>query len=130
MRFMYGFIAVFLGGGLGSAARHGINLIAAQSSASRYPVGTFLINVLGSLLIGLLVELFALRLELPANLRLFLITGILGGFTTFSTFSMEIGLLQQRGQTGAAIAYALASLICGVAAMFAGMHLTRQLLSH
>ncbi len=127
---MYGFMAVFLGGGLGSAARHGINLIAAQSGASRYPVGTFLINVLGSFLIGVLVELFALRMQLPANLRLFLITGILGGFTTFSTFSMEIGLLQQRGQSGAAIAYALASVICGVAAMFAGMQLTRQLLSH
>jgi fluoride exporter len=127
---MYAFMAVFLGGGLGSAARHGINLIAAQSSVSRYPVGTFLINVLGSLLIGLLVELFALRLQLPANLRLFLITGILGGFTTFSTFSLEVGLLHQRGQTGAAVVYALASVVCGVAAMFAGMHVTRQLLSH
>jgi CrcB protein len=67
---------------------------------------------------------------LPASLRLFLITGILGGFTTFSTFSMEVGLLHQRGQTGAAVVYALASVVCGIAAMFAGMHLTRQLLSH
>lgn len=127
---MNGFLMVFLGGGLGSAARHGINLLAMQVAGLRYPVGTFLVNVLGSLLIGLLVELFALRLQLPANLRLFLITGILGGFTTFSTFSMEVGLLHQRGQTGAAVVYALASVVCGVAAMFAGMHLTRQLLSH
>jgi CrcB protein len=126
---MYGFLMVFLGGGLGSAARHGINLITVQSVGTRYPLGTFLINMAGSLLIGVLAELFALRLQLPANLRLFLVTGILGGFTTFSTFSLEIGLMHERGQTGAAIFYAAASVVCGVAAMFAGMHLARQLLS-
>jgi fluoride exporter len=129
-RTLYGFLTVFLGGGLGSAARHGINLLSIQFTGLRYPVGTFLINVLGSLLIGVLVELFALRMQLPANLRLFLVTGILGGFTTFSTFSLEIGLLHQRGQTGVAILYATASVVCGVVALFAGMYLTRQLLSH
>lgn len=126
---MYGFLMVFLGGGLGSAARHGINLLAMQFPGLRFPVGTFLVNVLGSLAIGVLAGLFALRLQLPAELRLFLFTGILGGFTTFSAFSLEIGLLHERGQTSAAIFYATASVICGVAAMFAGLHLARALLS-
>jgi CrcB protein len=122
-----GFLAVFLGGGLGAAARHGVNMLSLQWGGSRYPVGTFVINVLGSLLIGVLAESFALFTQWSANMRLFLITGILGGFTTFSAFSLEIGLLYERGQRGAAIVYAALSVICGVAAMFAGMYAVRRL---
>jgi fluoride exporter len=124
-----GFLMVFLGGGLGSAARHGINLLSMQYTGLRFPLGTFLINVLGSFLIGALAGLFAMRLHLPSDLRLFLVTGVLGGFTTFSAFSLEIGLLHERGQTGAAVFYATASVICGVAAMFAGLYLARGLLA-
>ncbi len=121
------FLIVFLGGGLGSACRHGVNLIAAQFPGSRYPIGTFCINVLGSLLIGVFAEWFALRSQLPSNLRLFLITGILGGFTTFSAFSLEIGLLYERGETLAAATYAIASVACGVAALFCGIYIVRSL---
>ncbi|MBS0377582.1 MAG: fluoride efflux transporter CrcB [Proteobacteria bacterium] len=121
------FLIVFLGGGLGAACRHGINVIASQFPGLRYPVGTFCINVLGSLLIGVLAEWFALRSQLPANLRLFLITGILGGFTTFSAFSLEIGLLYERGETAAAAVYAIASVVFGVAALFCGMYVVRSL---
>jgi fluoride exporter len=120
------FVLVFLGGGLGSAARHGVNLLAMRLG-SPYPVGTFCINVLGSLIIGLLAEWFALRAQLPANLRVFLITGIVGGFTTFSAFSLEIGLLHERGETLAAVTYAVASVLFGVAALFVGMYLVRHL---
>lgn len=127
---MQGFIIVFLGGGLGAAARHGVNLFAAHHAGTRYPLGTFVVNVVGSLLIGIITEWFALRSHLPPHLRLFLVTGILGGFTTFSTFSLEVGLLHARGETLAASLYAVGSVVCAVGAMFAGIQIVRQVLMH
>lgn len=124
---MNGFLVVFLGGGLGAAARHGVNLLGAQWGNLRFPWGTLLINVVGSLLIGVLAEWFALRTQLPQPLRLFLITGVLGGFTTFSAFSLEVGLLLERGQALAAAGYVAASVLGGVGAMFLGTLLVRQL---
>ena len=82
--------------------------------------------MLGSLFIGALAEWFALQSQSSGSLRLFLVTGILGGFTTFSAFSLEIGLLHERGETGAAIAYAVLSVVCGVTAMFGGMLAVRH----
>lgn len=124
-----GYLFVFIGGGLGSIARHSVNILAAQYLGTRYPYGTFCINIVGSLLIGVLAATFAVHASLPSNARLFLITGIVGGFTTFSAFSLEIGLLQERGETMAAITYAVASVACGVAALFIGMALTRHYLT-
>jgi fluoride exporter len=124
---MNGFVAVFLGGGLGAAARHGVNLLVAQLTTARFPWGTLAINVIGSLLIGVLAEWFALRAQLPQPLRLFLITGVLGGFTTFSAFSLEVGLLMERGQMMTAAGYVLASLVGAVGAMFVGMYTVRHL---
>jgi fluoride exporter len=121
-----GFLAVFLGGGIGAAARHGVNLLSAQAVGVRFPWGTLAVNVLGSLLIGALVEWFALRVHLGQPLRLFLITGVLGGFTTFSAFSLEVGLLMQRGQMLSAAGYVSGSVVGAVGAMFIGMHLVRQ----
>ena len=126
---MNGFFIVFLGGGLGAMCRHGVNVLAAQLVGTRYPVGTFAINVLGSLLIGVLAEWFAQRSHLSPYLRLFLITGILGGFTTFSAFSLEVGLLHERGDTTAAVVYGIASVICAVGAMFGGMYAIRHFAS-
>jgi len=119
------FLIVFLGGGLGSAMRHGVNVLAARHVASGFPFGTLAINVLGSFVMGLVVELLALRMGLPQNLRLFLTTGILGGFTTFSTFSLEAALLHERGQTALAGGYVAASVVLGVGALFLGMALVR-----
>lgn len=124
---MNGFILVFLGGGLGAAARHGINMLATHWNFTRYPVGTFVINVAGSLAIGIFAEVFALRTQWSGSARLFLITGILGGFTTFSAYSLEVGLLYERGQRLAAAIYATGSVVCAVAAMFAGMYAVRRL---
>ncbi len=126
---MQGFIFVFLGGGFGAAARHGVNLLSTRLGGTAYPWGTFCINVLGSLVIGLLAEWFALRTQLPPNLRLFLITGILGGFTTFSAFALEVGLLHERGANAAAVFYAFSSVVCAVGAMFIGMYAIRHLVS-
>ena len=121
------YLLVFAGGGIGAALRHWVNRIALALYGADYPWGTLFINVSGSLLMGVVVELATLRTGLPAHLRLFIATGILGGYTTFSTFSLETGMLHARGDTAMAIAYALGSLVLGVAAFFAGMHGVRAL---
>jgi fluoride exporter len=119
---IYGFILVFVGGGLGSALRHGSNLLALRLVGSAYPLGTLAINVLGAFV----MEWFALKTSLPQSARLFITTGILGGFTTFSTYALEIGMLYERGDWLASVLYALGSLVLGVAALFAGLGLVRM----
>ncbi|MFO7304047.1 MAG: fluoride efflux transporter CrcB [Gammaproteobacteria bacterium] len=119
-------LLVFIGGGLGSVLRHGVNLLAAKIFATGYPIGTFLVNVVGALLVGMLAEAFS-RGHLPADLRLFFITGLLGGFTTFSAYSLEIGVLYERGESLAALAYAIASVVGAVGALFVGMYAVRHL---
>jgi CrcB protein len=122
-----GYLIVFLGGGLGAALRHGINIAAARFAGTSFPYGTLFINVAGSLAMGLIAEYFALKGGLPQHWRLFLTTGILGGFTTFSAFSLEAALLYERGQiTGAAI-YVVASVVLAVGALFAGLAIVRAL---
>jgi len=125
---IYGFILVFVGGGLGSALRHGSNLLALRLVGSAYPLGTLAINVLGAFVMGVVVEWFALKTSLPQSARLFITTGILGGFTTFSTYALEIGLLLQRGQHGLAALYAGGSVALGLAGLFGGMKLARLVL--
>jgi CrcB protein len=122
-----GFVIVFLGGGLGSAARYGVGVLALRWIGSGYPWGTFGINVVGSFAMGVVAEYFALKSGLSQPLRLFLTTGIIGGFTTFSTYALETALLQERGELGAALTYALGSVVVGVAALFAGLALVRVL---
>jgi CrcB protein len=119
------YLIVFLGGGLGSAARHGVNLLAARLVGTGYPFGTFGINVLGSFLMGVIAEYFALKSGLSQPLRLLLTTGILGGFTTFSTFSLESALLVERDQFAVAGIYVAASIAVGIGALFAGLAVVR-----
>jgi len=127
MRIMLGFVVVFLGGGLGAALRHGINLAAARTIGTAFPYGTLFINVLGSLCMGLIVEYFALKSGLSQRWLLFITTGILGGFTTFSTFSLDTALLYERGELAAAALYVIASVAVAIAALFAGMAVVRAL---
>lgn len=122
-------LLVFLGGGIGSAARYGVGVLSLRLIGGSYPLGTFAINVLGSFAMGVVAEWFALRSGLSQPLRLFLTTGIIGGFTTFSTFSLETALLYQRNELGAALTYVLGSVVVGVAALFAGLALVRLLLN-
>jgi len=122
-----GYLIVFLGGGIGAALRHGINLFAFRLVGTGFPYGTLLINVLGSLAMGLIAEYFALKGSLPQHLRLFLTTGILGGFTTFSAFSLEAALLYERGQLAGAAIYVVASVVLAIAALFAGLAIVRAL---
>jgi len=122
-----GYVLVFLGGGLGAMARHGVNLAAARMLGIGFPYGTVIVNVTGSLLMGLLAGLFALKLDLSQGWRLFLTTGILGGYTTFSAFSLDTALLYERGEFGSAAAYVLVSVLVSVASLFAGLWIARQL---
>lgn len=121
-----GALLVFVGAGIGGVLRHGINLAAARLG-SGFPWGTMAINVVGSILMGLVTGWFALRGG-PMQARLFIATGILGGFTTFSTFSLETFALFERGETGAALAYILVSVIVGVGGLALGLLLMRQIL--
>jgi fluoride exporter len=122
-----GFLIVFLGGGLGAALRHGVNIAAARLLGTAFPYGTLAINVLGSLAMGLIAEYFALKVGLPQRWRLFLTTGVLGGFTTFSAFSLEAALLYERGQIAGAALYVVASVVLAIGALFAGLAIVRML---
>lgn len=119
------YLIVFLGAGIGGVCRHSVNVGAARLLGFGFPYGTLTVNILGSILMGVLTELFVVRSGLPQELRLFLTTGLLGGFTTFSTFSLDAVTLWERGQWGLAAGYITLSLILSMAGLFAGLMLMR-----
>jgi CrcB protein len=120
-------ILVFLGAGIGGTMRHGVNVFAARLAGPTFPWGTLAINVVGSLGMGLLVAWLATRAALPlsGSLRFFLATGVLGGFTTFSAFSLDAVLLWQRGDWAAAAAYVAASVALSIGALALGLAVLR-----
>ncbi len=119
------YLIVFLGGGIGAALRHGCNVGFARTLGTAFPYATLFENVAGSIVMGLLAGLFAFRTELPQELRLFLTTGILGGYTTFSAFSLDTALLYQRGEIDLAALYVLLSVALSIGGLFAGMAVVR-----
>ena len=119
------FLLVFLGAGIGGALRHGVNLGSARLFGTGFPVGTMLVNIVGSLLMGLLAGYFTYRTGVPQSTRLFLTTGILGGFTTFSAFSLDAALLVERNFYWSAAAYVAGSVVLSLVALFAGLSLFR-----
>lgn len=121
-----GFLLVFIGSGIGGMLRHGVGLISLRLLGPSFPYGTLAINVLGSAIMGLLVGLFAAFNLGSQDARLFLTTGIMGGFTTFSTFSLDAVSLWERGQQSAAITYVLASVIVSLAALVSTLILVRR----
>ena len=122
------FFAIFVGGGLGSMLRHATNVAGTALFGVNFPSGTLAVNIVGSLAMGLLAGWFALRGD-GHQLRLFLTTGILGGFTTFSAFSLDTALLWERGAHTTAALYAGGSVAAGVLGVFAGLAVMRALLS-
>jgi CrcB protein len=120
-------LLVFVGAGIGGVARHLFNNWVTHTAGSGFPLGILLINILGSTAMGLVAGWFAFKGHAGQDVRLFLTTGILGGFTTFSAFSLDAALLYERGQPGLAIAYVLASVVLSVAGLFAGMWAVRTL---
>lgn len=123
-----GFLLVFIGSGIGGVLRHGVGQISLRLLGPSFPYGTLAINVLGSAVMGLVVGLFAAFNPGSQDARLFFTTGIIGGFTTFSTFSLDAVSLWERGQQSAAITYVLASVIVSLAALVSTLLLVRRFL--
>jgi CrcB protein len=117
-------VIVAVGGGIGAAARYLANVAAGRLLGTAFPYGTLLVNVVGSLAMGLLVGLFARR-GASMELRLFLATGVLGGFTTFSAFSADAVALFERGDVAIAGGYVVGSVVLSIAALAAGLGLVR-----
>jgi fluoride exporter len=116
---MKAFVFVAIGGALGASARYGLSIYLARfSQADKFPLSTFIVNVLGCLLAGLLMGISEKYNLVSPHARLFLLTGILGGFTTFSAFGVEtIGLIR-RGENLLAMSYVFFSIVCGMAALW------------
>jgi fluoride exporter len=117
------YLIVFLGANIGGALRHGINVGAARLFGYGFPVGTLIVNIAGSFLIGLFAGYFAFRPGIGQHMRLFLTTGLLGGFTTFSAFSLDAALLIERHSYAAAAGYVAGSVFAGLVALFVGLAL-------
>ena len=122
---MQNYLLVFLGAGAGGALRHAFNIGLARLLPSTVGASTLAVNVLGSFLMGMLIEWLASKGEATQSVRLFLATGFLGGFTTFSAFSLESVLLYERGQIGWAAIYISGSVAMSLVALIAGLGLVR-----
>jgi fluoride exporter len=123
-----GFLIVFIGGGLGAALRHVVNLVSARLLGTGFNYATIIENVSGSLVMGLLVAYFAFKSEVSQHWRLFLATGVLGGYTTFSAFSLDTILLYERGELGLAALYVVVSVALSVGGLLVALVLMRHLL--
>jgi len=123
------FLLVAIGGGLGAMARYGLGLAAGRlAPGAAWPWATLTVNVVGGLLMGLLTGWLALKAGAgQENIRLFAAVGVLGGFTTFSAFSLETALMIERREIVSALVYAAGSVVLAIAALFVGLMIARKL---
>jgi CrcB protein len=128
---MQSYLLVFIGAGIGGSLRHAVNVGAGRLWGPSFPWGTFFVNVVGSFVMGALIAWLTSRAQQPFHdhARLFLATGVLGGFTTFSAFSLDAVALWERGDLGLALAYVAASIVLSIAGLAAGLTLARSLAS-
>lgn len=119
-------LAIALGGAAGSLARYAVAGTIQQASM-QFPWGIFVVNVTGGFVMGIIVELSALKLSIGPELRAFLTVGVLGGYTTFSTFSLDSVLLIERGAYASAAAYIIGSAVLSILALFAGLWIVRAI---
>ncbi len=126
---MNSYLLVFLGAGIGGSLRHAVNLGCTRFCGPAYPWGTLTVNVLGSFVMGVCAAWLTLRAgeDWSQPLRLFLTTGVLGGFTTFSAFSLDAVLLWERGEIVSASAYVAGSVLLSIAGLVAGLALVRAI---
>jgi CrcB protein len=125
-----GYLLVFVGDGLGAAARHWVNRTALTLVGADYPTGTLAVNIAGSTAMGMLAAWFAFRGETTtAGERLFLTTGVLGGFTTFSAFALDARVMWERHDVVVALVYIGSSVILSILGLIAGMFVVRGFLS-
>jgi fluoride exporter len=120
------YLLVFFGGGLGASLRHAVNMLSTRTLGTAFPYHTFIINISGSTVMGLIAGYLAFRGEATQHWRLFLMTGILGGYTTFSAFSLDTALLYERGEIGLAVLYVVGSVGLSILGLFAGLALVRH----
>lgn len=120
------YLAVMIGGAIGAACRFALGTWVARLYAGPFPLGTFLINVSGSLLIGFLMGLFVNRPAIDAHFRLFIVTGILGGYTTFSSFEWESIVSLRGGAAGYGLLYLISSVLVGLASAWAGLWIANR----
>jgi len=118
-------LIVAAGGAVGSVTRHLVGTASLRLFGAGFPVGTMVVNIVGSFLMGVFIELLAQRFSASEQLRLLVATGFLGGFTTFSAFSLDFITLWQRGETVAAVAYAGVSVVVSLLALAGGLALVR-----
>ena len=121
------YVLVFIGGGLGSTLRHVVNIVSSRLLGTAFPYHTFIINITGSTVMGLIAGYLAFKGGVSQPWRLFLMTGILGGYTTFSAFSLDAVLLYERSEFGLALFYVLGSVVFSILGLFAGLALVRHL---
>lgn len=122
-------IAIAAGGAVGAVARYYVTGQVLRLAGTGFPLGTLLVNVLGSFVMGALVELMMLRWSVGAEFRSFLTVGVLGAFTTFSAFSLDFAVLVERGALSVAALYAVLSVILSIGGLFAGIYLVRGILA-
>ena len=122
------YLAIAFGGAAGALCRYWITSLVEHHNSTSFPMGTFVVNVIGSLLIGVLFILVTEKIQLAASLRPLLMIGFLGALTTFSTYSLDALLLMQEGLLGTAVTYILVSVVSCLFAAWAGMSLVRLLI--
>lgn len=122
-------LAIAAGGAIGAVARHLVSAQAAAWFGSGFPIGTLAVNVIGSFIMGALVETMALAWSASGEIRAFLTVGILGAFTTFSAFSLDVAVLTQRGEALSAGLYVVASVTLSIGALFLGLAAMRAVLA-
>ena len=122
-------LAIAVGGAIGAVGRHVVAGQVLKLAGSGFPWGTVVVNVVGSFIMGALIETMALKWSVGLELRAFLTVGVLGAFTTFSAFSLDVALLTERGALFGAFGYVLISVIASIGALFAGLLLFRQILT-
>jgi fluoride exporter len=127
VRLVVGYLLVFFGGGCGASLRHAVNMACARALGTAFPYGTFVINITGSIVMGLIAGYLTFKGGASQHWRLFLMTGILGGYTTFSAFSLDTALLYERGAIDLAAFYVVGSVAISIAGLFAGLALVRYL---
>jgi len=120
-------MAVAVGGAIGSVMRYLVGIGAGRLFGTDFPWGTLIINITGSFVMGLFAGLFATRWNLPQATRIFLTVGICGGYTTFSTFSLDSFYLIERGELAATAVYMIGSAVLSVGALIGAMHLVRTM---
>jgi CrcB protein len=123
------YLVVFVGAGIGGALRHGVNDACARAFGPGFPWGTLTVNIVGSFAMGVLAAWFAIKAGegWSQSAKMFLTTGVLGGFTTFSAFSLDAVLLWEQGDLGPAVAYILGSVLLSILGLVAGLALVRAL---